>query len=316
MRYPPSPLTIERTGDDAPAKSLPRYVWFMSGRHQIGLCGMALLIAALSTIPLELQRQIVNRGITGADVRILLTLGGVYLVVILGQNALKFGLKLYQGWINESAIRRSRQRLSRVHEGRRATTGSDPGGRAVSIIGSEIEQVGGFVGEGLSEAVVQVATLVFIIGYLAFVQPVIMGVGLALLVPQVLIAVRVQHAVNPLVATRVDLLRRLGDRIASTGNLAEDSDYGEIGSIYDNRMRIYLLKFAGKNAMNLLNALAPIGALLIGGYLVIQGNTTIGTVVAFLSGFERLSDPARQLTVFYRSASQASVHHRKIAEWI
>jgi ABC-type bacteriocin/lantibiotic exporter with double-glycine peptidase domain len=316
MKYAPPPLTIERTGDDEPAKSLANYIRFMSGRHQIGLCGIALLIAVLSTIPLELQRQIVNRGISDADVRVLLTLGGVYLIIILGQNALKFGLRLYQGWISESAIRNSRQHLSRVHEGRRATTGSDPGGRAVSIIGSEIEQVGGFVGEGLSEALVQAATLVFIIGYLAFVEPLIMGVGLALLVPQVLIAVRVQHAVNPLVATRVELLRRLGDRVASTGDLAADGDHEEIDGIYDNRMRIYLLKFAGKTALNLLNALAPLGALLIGGYLVIQGATTIGTVVAFMSGFERLSDPARQLTVFYRSASQANVHHRKIAEWI
>jgi ABC-type multidrug transport system fused ATPase/permease subunit len=307
---------IERTGDDAPAKSLAKYVRFMSGRHQIGLCGIALLIAVLSTIPLELQRQIVNRGISDADVRVLLTLGGVYLIVILGQNALKFGLRLYQGWIGESAIRNSRQRLSRVHEDRRDTMGSDTGGRAVSIIGSEIEQVGGFVGEGLSEAVVQVATLVFIIGYLAFVEPLIMGVGLVLLVPQVLIAVRVQHAINPLVATRVDLLRRLGSRVASSRDRAGERDHGEIGGIYDNRMRIYLLKFAGKTALNLLNALAPLGALLIGGYLVIQGATTIGTVVAFMSGFERLSDPARQLTLFYRSASQASVHHRKIAEWI
>jgi ABC-type multidrug transport system fused ATPase/permease subunit len=316
MKFAPPPLTIERTGDDAPAKSLANYIWLMSGRHQIGLCGIALLIAVLSTIPLELQRQIVNRGISDADVRVLLTLGGIYLIVILGQNALKFGLRLYQGWISESAIRNSRQHLSRVHEGRRATTGSDPGGRVVSIIGSEIEQVGGFVGEGLSEALVQAATLVFIIGYLAFVEPLIMGVGLALLVPQVLIAVRVQHAVNPLVATRVELLRRLGDRVASTGDLAADGDHEEIDGIYDNRMRIYLLKFAGKTALNLLNALAPLGALLIGGYLVIQGTTTIGTVVAFMSGFERLSDPARQLTVFYRSASQANVHHRKIAEWI
>jgi ABC-type multidrug transport system fused ATPase/permease subunit len=288
----------------------------MSGRHQIGLCGIALLIAALSTIPLELQRQIVNRGIGDADVRVVLMLGGVYLTIILGQNALKFGLKIYQGWIGESAIRNSRQRLSRVHEGRRAAMGSDPDGRAVSIIGSEIEQVGGFVGEGLSEAVVQVATLVFIIGYLAFVEPLIMGVGLALLVPQVLLAVRVQHAINPLVATRVDLLRRLGDHVASTGDFAGDRDDEEIEGIYDNRMRIYMLKFAGKSAMNLLNALAPLGALLIGGYLVIKGATTIGTVVAFMSGFDRLSDPARQLTVFYRSASQAGVHHRKIAEWI
>lgn len=316
MKYHPPPLTIERTRDDAPAKSLPKYIWFMSGRHQIWLCVIALLIAALSTIPLELQRQIINRGISDSDVRVLLTLSGVYLIVILGQNALKFGLRLYQGWISESAIRNSRQHLSHVHEGRHATTGSDTGGRAVSIIGSEIEQVGGFVGEGLSEPVVQVATLVFIIGYLAFVEPLIMGVGLALLVPQVLIAVRVQHAINPLVATRVDLLRRLGGRVASTGDLAGKRDHEEIGGIYDNRMRIYLLKFAGKTAMNLLNALAPLGALLIGGYLMIQGETTIGTVVAFMSGFERLSDPVRQLTVFYRSASQGNVHHQKIAEWI
>jgi ABC-type multidrug transport system fused ATPase/permease subunit len=316
MKSHPPPLTIERTTDDAPAKSLPNYVWFMSGRHQLGLCGIALLIAALGTIPLELQRRIVNRGIGDPDVRVLLALGGVYFIVILGQNALKFGLKLYQGWISESAIRNSRQRLARVHEGRRATAAPDPDGRAVSIIGSEIEQVGGFVGEGLSEAVVQVATLVFIICYLAFMEPLIMGLGLALLIPQVLIAVRVQHAVNPLVATRVELLRRLGDCVASTGNPAGERDYEEIGGIYDNRMRIYLLKFAGKTALNLLNALAPLGALLIGGYLVIQGATTIGTVVAFMSGFERLSDPSRQLTVFYRSASQAGVHHRKIAEWI
>jgi ABC-type bacteriocin/lantibiotic exporter with double-glycine peptidase domain len=316
MRYQPPPLTIERTTDDAPAKSLPNYIRFMSGRHQIGLCGMALLIAVLSTIPLELQRQIVNRGISDADVRILVTLGGVYLIVILGQNALKFGLRLYQGWISESAIRNSREHLSRVQEGRHATAGEDPGGRAVSIIGAEIEHVGGFVGEGLSEAVVQAATLVFIIGYLAFVEPLIMGVGLVLLVPQVLIAVRVQHAINPLVATRVDLLRRLDARVASIGDLVGGRDHEEIGGIYDNRMRFYLLKFAGKTAMNLLNALAPLGALLIGGYLVIQGATTIGTVVAFMSGFERLSDPMRQLTVFYRSASQANVHHRKIAEWI
>lgn len=134
--------------------------------------------------------------------------------------------------------------------------------------------------------------------------------------PQVLIAVRVQHAINPLVATRVDLLRRLGSRVASTGDLPADRDHKEINGIYDNRMRFYLVKFAGKTAMNLLNALAPLGALLIGGYLVIQGATTIGTVVAFMSGVERLSDPMRQLTVFYRSASQANVHHRKIAEWI
>ncbi|HET8728489.1 MAG TPA: ABC transporter ATP-binding protein [Alphaproteobacteria bacterium] len=265
-------------------------------------------------VPLELQRRIINRAIIDADLRVLVTLGIVYLVVILGQNALKLGLRMYQGWISESAIRYTRTHLSRIYECRRATLGADTSGRAVSVIGAEVEQLGGFVGEGFSEPVVHVATLLVILGYMATVEPLIMAAGLVLLVPQVLIAVGVQRMINPLVETRIDLLRRLGGRLASAVNPMGAIDGEAFDGIYRNRMRIYALKFVGKAATNLLNALAPLGALLVGGYLVIHGETTIGAVVAFISGFERLSDPLRQMTAFYRIAAQANVRHRKIAQ--
>mgnify|MGYP003403376523 CR=1 FL=1 len=42
--------------------------------------------------------------------------------------------------------------------------------------------------------------------------------------------------------------------------------------------------------VNFFNGLAPVAALVIGGYLVITGQTSIGVVVAFISGFDRLAD--------------------------
>jgi ABC-type bacteriocin/lantibiotic exporter with double-glycine peptidase domain len=50
--------------------------------------------------------------------------------------------------------------------------------------------------------------------------------------------------------------------------------------------------------------------------MVIEGETTIGVVVAFISGFDRMSTPLRELIAYYRIAAQASVQHRMIARWM
>jgi ABC-type bacteriocin/lantibiotic exporter with double-glycine peptidase domain len=81
-------------------------------------------------------------------------------------------------------------------------------------------------------------------------------------------------------------------------------------------MRFFLAKFALKSLLNLLNSAGPATVLILGGYLVIQGETQVGVLVAFLSGFERMSSPVRELISFYRVAAQASVQHRMIAKWM
>jgi hypothetical protein len=47
-----------------------------------------------------------------------------------------------------------------------------------------------------------------------------------------------------------------------------------------------------------------------------MGQTSIGVVVAFISGFDRLADPLRQLIAFYRLATQSRVRHDAIASWM
>lgn len=322
MRIPTiPPRRIPKTGDDTPARSLLRYVWRMSGWHQVWICLLALGVAALSMVPLELQRRLVNEAIGEADVNLLALLGGLYLAVVLVQNGSKYLLRIYQSWLSESAVRYSRAHLAGLEECRAATRNGSGQGRAVSVIGPELDTLGGFVGEGLSQPVVNFGMLVAMLGYMLVVQPTVTLISLCFLLPQVAVVPAVQRILNRLIEERVELLRQLGDSVAEIGDGQGDGAVSEkpgphVDSIYANRMRISFVKFALKTLVNFLNALAPLSVLIVGGYLAIQGETTIGVIVAFITGFERLADPLREILAFYRIAAQASVQHQMIARWM
>ena len=311
-----APRMVPRTGDDSPASSLLRFVARMSGWHQLSLSLLAGLIAVLSTVPLELQRRIVNEAIGDRNLSLLMWLGGIYAFVLLAQTVSKFCLRLYQGWVSESAIRYCRGHLAGIERRRAAGRVEDARGKAVSVIGPEIDKLGGFVGEGLSQPIVNVGMLLAIGGYMIAVEPVIALFSLLFFVPQFVLVPWIQGHINRLVEARVTMMRELSDSVvAISGNGGADLD-GRLGAVYGNRMRIFVLKFLLKAAVTLLNALAPLAVLVIGGILVIRGETTVGVIVAFIGGFDRLADPIRELIAYYRVASQARVQHDMVARWI
>ncbi|WP_227272129.1 ABC transporter transmembrane domain-containing protein [Roseobacter weihaiensis] len=309
------PREVRKTGDDTAAASLLTYVWRMSEWHQGAVCLIAVVVAVLSLIPLELQRRIVNEVVETQNLPVLVQFGIAYVVVVLLHQAVKYGLWIYQSWITESASLYTRQHLLRLYavqdeypeEGR---------GRTVSIVGAEVEKLGGFVGEALSDACANAAILLGVAVYMFVVEPQIAVFALAFLVPQVVLTPLIQRKLNALIETRVGLLRNLGDQISEMGAGAEMGGVNVLRDIYSNRIRYFLLKFAMKAVLNLLNALGPMTVLLFGGYLVMQGEVQIGVIVAFISGFERISSPLRELIGFYRVAAQANVQHRLIAEWM
>jgi len=332
------PVRITRTGDDTPARSLYGYVWRMSGWHQAWLSVLAALVAGLSMAPLELQRRIVNNAIGGEDLGLLGVLAAVYLAVVVLQTGLKYLLRVGQGWVGESAIRYTRRHLLGIHQGRRTGSGGEnpgrgaegrdeggrEGGRAVSIIGAEVEQLGGFVGEAVAEPLVTGGMMLAILGYMFVVEPVLAAACLVFFVPQAIAVPLIQRLVNRFVERRIGLLRDFGEQVAMVGaahggqpeaGLGAEHD-AKLDAIYGNRIRIYLWKFASKGLVNLFNGLAPVTALVVGGYLVIVGQTSLGVVVAFISGFERLADPLRELIAFYRLAAQSRVRHEAIARWM
>ena len=53
---------------------------------------------------------------------------------------------------------------------------------------------------------------------------------------------------------------------------------------------------------------------MVGGWLAIQGRTEIGIIVAFMSGYERMTGPVRDLLNFYRRLSMMRVQYRLVAD--
>jgi hypothetical protein len=77
----------------------------MSGRNQIWICLLALAVAALSMLPLEIQRRVIDDALQSADFELLAKLIVAHLLVLLVHGATKYALRMYQGWLSESAIR-------------------------------------------------------------------------------------------------------------------------------------------------------------------------------------------------------------------
>ncbi len=319
MNLKRNPREVRKTGDDSAAGSLFTYVWRMSEWHQPATCLLAVFVALLNLVPIELQRRIVNEVVETRDIPVLVKFGIAYVGVTLAHQLVKYILWIYQSWLTESATLYTRRHLLRIYEERRNgadEAADDRSGRTVSIVGAEVEKLGGFVGEAISGACANLAMLLGVVVYMFVVEPQIAVFALAFLVPQIILTPFLQRRLNDLVEERVSMLRDLGDAISDSEKNTLDRCPGLIKDIYTNRMRYFILKFILKSSLNLLNSLGPITVLLFGGYLVMQGEVQVGVIVAFLSGFDRISSPLRELIGFYRIAAQASVQHSMIAKWM
>lgn len=299
-------------------ETLSRFVWRASGAHQFYVGLIAMAVALLNFVPIDLQRRIVDVAIANRDIETLLFLGVLYLGIIVTQATLKYVLLVYQGWVGESAVKLSRDQLAAVASARPPQE-QGSSGQTVNVIGREIDGVGGFVGVSISEFVVNLTFLVVILAYMLYIQPLIALISLIFLIPQIALSLYMQGELNTLVERQVGLVRKLGDEAvgqADSDSKAPRRKFPTISAIFDNRLRFYVLKYGLKTLLNLVNALGPLMVLVVGGWMVIQGQTTIGTVVAFISGLERLSSPLRDLLNFYREFQQAKVQYDLIAKWV
>lgn len=307
---------VEQTGDDSAVPSLLAFVWRMTRWHQVWACLIAVSVALLNLAPIELQRRIVNEVVETQDVPLLLRFGMLYLGIILLHQAVKFGLNSYQVWMTESTNLYTRRHLLGLYVKSIDNAEDENSGRVVSIVGAEVDKLGGFVGEGLSQSASNVALLLGVLTYMVVVEPSIALFAIGFMIPQIILTPLMQRYLNKLVERHVGYMREMGDEVSEMNEDTDPVELGILRKIFSNRLRFNMLKFLLKAALNLLNSFGPLAVLLYGGYLVMQGETQVGVIVAFISGFDRISGPVRELVGFYRVYAQANVQHDMIAKWI
>ncbi len=290
--------------------SLYAAIWRVSGRRQIVLIVLSIAIAGLAAVPLSFQKDIIN-ALTSGDLKtdILIRLCTGMMLVILLSLALKWVLGYRVSILGEDIIRLLR---NRIYSGSKQdkSDGFDgiPTGTLATVISAESEELGKFSGSAFSEPVVQVGTLISVIGYIASTQPVLGAIALTMIIPQIILVLFTQRPVNRLVADRVRILRHSTDLITTTqadGIVQEVLD--EFDAIYETRRRIFIWKLSTKFLLSAVNGAGTVAVLLLGGFIVIEGRTDVGTVVAATIGLGRLQGPTAFLIAFYRQVSATRV---------
>jgi ABC-type bacteriocin/lantibiotic exporter with double-glycine peptidase domain len=184
------------------------------------------------------------------------------------------------------------------------------------MIVAEVEPIGGFVGESISEPLLQGGVLLSVLAYMIHLDPWLGAAVLALFVPQLVFVPLIQGAIIRRTGARIRILRRLSISIVepaySEGKRGRADDE-RIQQVFELDMGIFRLKFTMNFLMNLLTHLQIIAALLIGGWRVYNDQLVVGGVVAFISGIGRINDPWRDLVNYFRTVSVTEVKYRLVA---
>ena len=299
-------------------KDLYRYIWKASGRQQVILSVLAVILLLIELAPLELQRRIVNSAVEHKDFQLIGLLCLIYVAVTLTHGALKLVLNVYRASVGEAANRRLRMQ-AHAPDAHHAAHGSmsDHEGVAISIIVSEVEAVGGFVASSFSVPVLNAGILASVLAYMVYTQPWLALVAVLLFCPQMLFIPLLQAAINRRTASRIKLMRALSvDIVNEAVDRAQTGDGKKFrhrfDEVYRLNMEIFRRKFGMNFLMNLTYSLGVIGILAAGGWLVLQGQTEVGTIVAFISGLSRVNDPWGDLVDFFRDLTSASVKFKLI----
>lgn len=301
-------------------QSVLGFAWQVSAKHQIALVALSIVVFVLSTVPLELQRRIVNDVVYTGTVRIALILAATYAALALLEGALKMVMNIYRGWVSESVVRDLRRDILAIAEAPPTDISlAEAEGVELSLVLSESEPVGGFIGISLSEPLLQGGTLVATFAYMAYLEPLMAVVALALFAAQLAIVPVIQRAINRRAAARIVTMRDVSVGIVAGAPETGPAQHERLDRVFALNMSIFKLKFSMNFAMNFLHHLAVAAILAVGGWLALNGRIEVGTVVAFLSGLAKVVDPWGDVVNWYREWTVADVKYKLIHDamrWI
>ena len=261
------------------------------------------------------------------QIEFLLVLCALFLVLVVVNGGFKFFLNVYRGAAGERLLRRLRyQLIERVLRFPLPQFRKTSQGEVVSMVTLETEPLGGFFGDALNLPSYQGGLLLTLMGFM-FVQDWKLGLAAIALYPvQGWLLPKLQRQVNALGKERVKSVRRLNERIgeAVTGahevhandtSQYELADYStRLGKIFDIRYQIYKKKFFIKFVNNFLALLTPFFFYSIGGWLVIIGDMTVGSLIAVLGAYKDVSAPWKMLLGYYQRKEDARIKYEQLIE--
>ncbi len=320
-------------------KSLFKFIWKYSAPQQIVILFITVISYPVSYVLLELPKLITNDAIQGTEfpkevlgfefdqVTYLVLLCFTFLFLVIVANGIKLILNVYKGRLGERMLRRLRFELfQRVLRFRLPHFKKVSSGEIIPMITSEVEDVGGFIGEAFALPAYQGGMLAVQVGFI-FMQNPLLGLAAVSSYPlQAYVIPKLQRQVILLSRERVKNVRIIADKVgesisgvaeihandASAWHSAEISD--RFYANYQIRFKIFNWKYFIKFLNNFLNQLTPFFFYLIGGYLVIEGELSIGALIAVIAAYKDLAGPWKELLAYYQMVADVEVKYQTVVE--
>ena len=324
------------------------YILRYSKRQQVVLTIMTIAALPFYYLSLDLPKTIINDAISSTvfpvdmvfefagftadfgalpQIPYLIILCFAFLLLVLINSGFKLFINIYRGVMGERMLRRMRleliDRIMRFPLSRFRNTSQ---GELVSMVNQETEPLGGFIGESFSLPLYQGGLLLTILVFM-FAQDWKLGLAAIALYPiQAWLIPKLQKEVNLLNRERTFRMRHLAENLGEivagineihindNRSFFKDHFSKILGETFYIRVEIYKKKFFIKFLNNSIAQLTPFLFFLIGGYLVIQGDLSIGALVAVLAAYKDLSPPWKELLTWYQRQADARIRYLTLTE--
>jgi putative ABC transport system ATP-binding protein len=318
--------------------SIYRYILNHSRNDQIALILLSIISLPVVYVTLELPKRIINtlEGINFPEsilgypldqISYLMILSFAFLFAVLVNGGIKYFINLYRGALGERLLWRFRYELyERILRFPLPHFKRVSQGELIPMITAETEPLGEFIGESYTLPVFQGGILLTYLFFI-FQQDLYLGLASIALYPfQLYVIPKLQKRVNALAKERVTMVRSLSGRIGETvAGINEvhtnDTSHYEraqighrLGVIYQIRFSIFKRKFFIKFLNNFIAQLTPFLFYSVGGYFVLRGDLSIGSMVAVLVAYKDLAGPWKELLRYYQRKEDIKVKYTQVIE--
>ena len=317
-----------------------RFILKYSSRDQFLLVLLSAAALPLLYMTLDLPKTIVNDAIEGKDfpkvilglefgqIPFLLMLCGLFLLLVIASGALKYLTSTYRYRVGDRLLRRLRydmvERLLRFPPSEFRNMSS---GQVVSMITAETSNLGYFIAEAFAVPSIALGTLATIVLFM-FMQNWMMGVAAIALYPvQIYLIPKIQRRINTLQRQEVQELRGISQRISDVVAGANEihghdtaqyelADFSKrFGTVFGYRVEMSSKRYMANILNQFFSQLTPFFFLSIGGYLVIVGQLTLGSLVAVLAAYKDMYSPWKDLIDYYQKSEDARVRYEQLKEF-
>ncbi len=305
----------------------PLFYWILRRHRLLQFILLLVILASLffRVFPLEMQKRIINEAIHLKKLQLLYLYCGLYIGAVILAGITKYAINVMQTILGQKILVEIRTELydHLLQLPLQFYRKMQPG-TVISAMTAELNGIGFFLGGALAIPITSILTFGVFLGFMFTLSPLLALLSMAVYPFELIVIPWLQNKYNRLNKERIKNTRAMAnvvnESISGIHEIHSNASYtlekkriGDyIQSLYGLLKRLFFVKYGIKFANNLFQSFGPFILFLVGGYLAIHGQFTLGALVAFLSAYEKVYDPWKEMLEYYQSLQDAQVRYRQI----